>query len=79
MFVYLIHLPIAHLSGALFSYLRYEEVVWWVIPNRFPDGYTPSLLVTYCAWIIIILSMYPLIKWYYPKKQKNRSGWLSYL
>jgi len=38
-----------------------------------------NLGVTYLAWIIGVLLLYPLCKWFAGVKQRHKDWWLSYL
>lgn len=41
------------------------------------EGY--SLLVVYAVWLFVVLSLYPLCRWFSRYKQTHRQWWLSYL
>jgi len=47
--------------------------------SKFPDGYGYDLWVVYAVWIVVILLLYPLCRWFAELKQRRRDWWLSYL
>ncbi len=46
----------------------------FVVPG---EGY--SLGIVYLVWILVVLSLYPLCKWFSDLKQQKKHWWLSYL
>ena len=85
MFYYIIHIYIIHglatLAAVLSGYSASEMIFngWGPDPGNL-EGYGYNLLVVYLVWIGIILGMYPICRWYYGYKRKNRDQWwLSYL
>jgi uncharacterized membrane protein len=58
LFFYVIHIALAHVLGNLYFQLRYGSVPDYVDGKLLlPDGYTPSLLVVYVAWIGVLIVM----------------------
>jgi hypothetical protein len=41
----------------------------------FPAGFGYSLPVTYAVWLVVVLSMYPLCRWYDRIRQQHRGSW----
>jgi len=41
------------------------------------EGY--SLTAVYIIWISVVISLYPICKWYSTFKKENKYWWLSYL
>ena len=82
LFFYLIHIPLIHLLSVLFTskpaldstfiYRGYEH-------TALPTGYGFDLPVIYLIWIIVVLGLYPLSKWYAELKSQRKYKWLSYL
>jgi uncharacterized membrane protein len=84
-FYYLIHFPLIHGISTLLFFSRGHTLqeglntakgfpVNFIIPG---DGY--SLTTVYLIWLAIVISLYPLCKWYGKYKQTHRSWWLSYI
>jgi uncharacterized membrane protein len=86
MFYYLIHIYVIHLVAMVASGITPGEN-WkiWILtkPIWFTTdlkGYGFSLPVAYLIWLIIVIALYPLCKWYDSYKQAHKEKWwLSYL
>ena len=48
-------------------------------PVVFPPGWGFSLPVVYLAWIVVVVSLYPLCSWCAAVKMRRASPWLSYI
>jgi len=85
MFYYLLHIYLIHILAviaAAISGFKGSDMILtgWVSMNAQLKGYGYSLAFVYVLWIIIIIGVYPLCKWYDNYKQANRSKWwLSYI
>ncbi|MFL5746832.1 MAG: DUF1624 domain-containing protein [Niastella sp.] len=85
MFYYLLHIYLIHIMAviaATISGFKWSDMVLtgWVSMNAQLKGYGYSLAFVYVLWILIIVGVYPLCKWYDNYKQANRSKWwLSYI
>jgi uncharacterized membrane protein len=85
MFYYLLHIYLIHILAviaAATSGFKWSDMVLtgWVSMNAQLKGYGYSLVFVYVLWILIIIGVYPLCKWYDNYKQANRSKWwLSYI
>jgi hypothetical protein len=44
-----------------------------------PAGTGYPLIGTYIAWIVVVLLLYPVCKWYNRYKSTHQDWWLSYL
>ena len=85
MFYYLLHLYLIHVLAMLAAVLTGYDVTdmifnTWVTMSPELKGYGFDLWVVYVIWIGVVLSLYPLCKWYDDYKMAQRSKWwLSYL
>ena len=85
LFFYLLQWYAAHLLAIAIGWLAGQPVAWqWESPvDKFthppPPGIGFSLWVVYLAWIIGVLLLYPLCKWFAGVKARRRDWWLSYL
>jgi uncharacterized membrane protein len=79
LFVYIIHLPIAHLTAVLIAYIGYGKVFSWLDLRTAPAGYAPHLWLTYLVWFCLIILIFPLAKWFSALKKRKKARWLSYL
>jgi uncharacterized membrane protein len=86
MFYYLLHIFFIHIATMIAAPL-FTDFSWkvWILkePLWFTEtlkGYGFSLGVVYLVWLGIIISLYPLCKWYDRYKQNHKEKrWLSYL
>jgi uncharacterized membrane protein len=86
LFYYVVHMPLIHLTAVAVCFLRYGAVHWMfesprpdLIPFTPPPGWGFDLPVVYLVWIAIVLTMYPLCRWFAGVKRRSDSPWLSYL
>lgn len=85
-FYYVIHFSLAHAFAAIVALVRYGSAAGFAsspdlghFPFTAPEGWGFFLPIVYLAWFVVVLTMYPLCKWFAGVKQQNRSSWLSYL
>jgi uncharacterized membrane protein len=83
LFFYLLQWPTAHLISLLLHGLLGKPTAWlFAIPG---PGVAPpanvgfDLWVVYVSWIVGVLLLYPLCRWFAGVKQRRRDWWLSYL
>ncbi|MEP6610345.1 MAG: heparan-alpha-glucosaminide N-acetyltransferase domain-containing protein [Mucilaginibacter sp.] len=86
MFYYLAHILLIHLLavvGAVLSGYKWSVMVLHTRVNSSPElkGYGFSLLTVYMVWVLLIVTLCPLCKWFDNYKRTNQSKywWLSYL
>jgi hypothetical protein len=85
MFYYLLHIPLIHLLAIAACYVRYGQVHWMFesptlneFPITAPPGWGYSLPIVYLFWAIVVLTPYPLCRWFAGLKQRRSYAWLSY-
>ena len=84
-FYYLVHIYLIHLLAmfaAEFSKFDWSDMIisFWVNFDPQLRGYGFPLWVTYALWVLLVVTLYPLCRWYDRYKTKNRhKKWLSYL
>jgi uncharacterized membrane protein len=83
MFYYILHLYLIHLIGVIVFYasgFSSKDIITPASPFYFrPPGLGFSLVGVYIIWIIVVLVLFPLCKWYNRYKSTHKSWWLSYL
>jgi uncharacterized membrane protein len=85
LFFYLLQWYTAHLLGIVLGWLAGQPVAFqWESPiDKFthppPQGIGFPIWVVYLCWIIGVLLLYPLCKWFAGVKARRRDWWLSYL
>lgn len=89
-FYYILHFYWLHIIAAIFflanghSFSEGLNMPGFLVSkfceNNLPGGGGYSLLVVYGVWLFVVLSLYPLCKWFSDYKMKHREKrWLSYL
>jgi uncharacterized membrane protein len=86
LFYYLLHLPLIHGLAVLFNYGRYGRADWlmgWPLtsgpPQDAPSDKGFGLLIVYLVWILAVLILYPVCRWFADVKRRRREAWLTYL
>lgn len=86
MFYYLLHIFLIHglaLIAAMATGFGFSSMVsfeTWINMESKLQGYGFNLWITYGVWILVVLILYPLCKWYEGYKSNHREKWwLSYL
>jgi uncharacterized membrane protein len=55
----------------------------WSVTTHFPitqpPGWGLALPLVYLIWAIVVVTMYPLCRWYASLKQRSSNPWLSYI
>jgi uncharacterized membrane protein len=85
LFYYILHFYLIH-AISLICYMIISDKslseVDFHFGNNFggiPFGFGYSLGITYIVWISIVVSLYPVCKWYNRYKSTHNQAWLSYL
>ncbi len=83
LFFYVLQWFTAHIISILL-HLAFGKPAGWLFKS--PADFTPvppeagfNLGIVYLSWIIGVLLLYPLCKWFAGVKQRRRDWWLSYL
>jgi uncharacterized membrane protein len=89
MFYFVLHFYAIHLLAVLMAWARYGRAafsfMFHPLPSMggpaelFPAGFGYSLGVVYGVWILIVVSLYPLCRWFAKVKATRCDWWLSYL
>ena len=86
LFYYILHLYIIHLFAgvaAMISGLQWSDMIVkgiWINFEPQLQNYGFDLTTVYLVWILVVLILYPLCKWYNTFKSNHREKWwLSYL
>lgn len=84
-FFYIVHLYFIHLLATVFLvYQGYGWDTYVISADEIMSGrlgrFGVSLDAVYVIWILVIVMLYPLCRWYQKYRQGNpQNGWLSYL
>jgi uncharacterized membrane protein len=89
MFYFILHFYLIHVLIVLASWLRYggaaAKFTFTPVPSMggpqqlFPAGFGYSLWVVYAVWLLVVVSLYPVCRWFAKVKSIRRDWWLSYL
>ena len=84
LFYYVLHIYLIHLTAMLAASLtgfNWSVMILNNFPGNIPSlhGYGFHLWAVYIIWIILVIALYPLCKWYDNYKTSNKQKWwLSY-
>lgn len=86
-FYYVLHLAIAHLVAIVMNFVRFGRApfLWMPPPSMggdpklFPPSFGYPLWAVYVVWIVVLLLLYPICRWFARLKQRRHDWWLSYL
>jgi uncharacterized membrane protein len=80
-FFYVAHLFLIHALAVAFAWATTGETAWLLglFPPQKPAGYGLSLPGIYAAWLLVLVALYPLCRWFAALKQRSDKWWLSYL
>jgi uncharacterized membrane protein len=85
MFYYLLHIPLIHLLAIAACFAKYGQIHWMFespglgqFPITKPTGWGYSLPMIYLVWFCVVLTLYPLCRWFAGLKRRRSDAWLSY-
>src|SRR4029077_20645931 len=89
MFFFVLHFYLIHILAVLAAWLRYVRLTASFIFNPlpsmggprqlFPPHFGYGLAVVYGVWLLTVVLLYPLCRWFAQVKARRRDWWLSYL
>jgi uncharacterized membrane protein len=89
LFYFVVHFYAAHLIADVLAALRYggrsRAFLFQPVPSMggsrqlFPPDFGYDLWVVYVAWVLLILALYPVCRWFADLKRRRREWWWSYL
>jgi len=89
LFYFILHFYLIHTLAVLMAWARYGRTAFAFMFNPlpsmggpkeiFPAGFGYSLWVVYVVWIVVVLLLYPLCRWFAAVRARRRDWWLSYL
>jgi uncharacterized membrane protein len=78
---YVAHLFLIHLLAVVYALAVFGNasiVIGLGMMSKPPD-FGLSLLGNYAVWLTVVVSLYPLCRWFAALKQRRREWWWSYL
>jgi uncharacterized membrane protein len=86
LFYYVLHFFLIHALAVIACLARYGSAHWMFespdlanYPFTPPPGWGVPLPVVYLVWMVVVVAMYPLCRWFAALKQRRGEWWLSYL
>ena len=83
---FLVHMALIHLIAVGVTLARFGAMHWMFESPSFdrypitpPPGWGYSPRGVYLVWLVVVIAMYPLCRWFAAVKQRRRDAWLSYL
>lgn len=82
---YIIHFYIIHLALMMRFLIAGHDIneptpdIWGITFKFQLIGVGDTLAMVYLYWLVLILLLYPICKWFAQYKQSNKKWWLSYL
>jgi uncharacterized membrane protein len=78
---YVSHIYLIHLLAVLYAALAFGNASWLFggFPLQRPAGYGLPLHSIYAVWLVVLVALYPLCRWFAALKQRRREWWWSYL
>ena len=79
---YVAHIYLLHALALAVSGVTFGEVGWLVGGWSFltkPSGYGVGLPFVYALWLLAVVSLLPLCRWFAAVKQRRDDWWLTYL
>ncbi len=81
-FFYVAHLFLVHAVAVVVAGTLFGDAAWLFkgLPiSSKPVGYGLHLPGVYAIWVVVLVALYPLCRWFAALKQRRRDWWLSYL
>ncbi|HET7535526.1 MAG TPA: heparan-alpha-glucosaminide N-acetyltransferase domain-containing protein [Candidatus Didemnitutus sp.] len=79
MFYYLLHIPLLHLIAFISLTIQVGRADFFFgNAGAPPPNAGFSLITTYLAWLLVVVILYPLCRWFADLKKRRRDTWLSY-
>jgi uncharacterized membrane protein len=86
LFYFVTHVVLAHTLAIVVCYVRYGSVHWMFesptlaqFPVTQPPGWPFGLPAVYGFWVLVVVMLYPLCRWFAAVKQRRTDWWLKYL
>ena len=86
LFYFVLHFTLIHALAVAVCYARLGSAHWMFqspdlasYPFISPPGWGFSLPAVYAVWLLVVVIMYPLCRWFGALKQRRSDAWLSYL
>jgi uncharacterized membrane protein len=86
LYYYVLHLLLIHAIAVIVCAAKYGAIHWMVesptldrYPFTRPPGWGFGLPVVYLIWIVVLLLMYPMCRWFAGVRERRRDRWLRFV
>jgi len=81
MLYYVAHIFLIHALAVAYAWMVYGDAsfLFGGLPSDKPAGYGLALPWIYGVWLVVVLALYPLCRWFADVKRRRSDWWLSYL
>jgi uncharacterized membrane protein len=78
---YVAHIFLIHALAVAFAWATLGDLAWLLgmAPPAKPAAYGLSLPGVYAVWLVVLVALYPLCRWFAALKQRRTEWWWSYL
>jgi hypothetical protein len=80
-FFYIAHVFLIHALAVVLAWATIGDTAWLFasFPAGKPVGYGLGLPGVYAVWVAVIVTLYPLCRWFAGIKRRRREWWWTYL
>jgi len=80
-FYYVVHIFLIHALAIVFAWATIGEAPWLLgaFPPQKPVAYGLGLAGIYTVWVLVLITLYPVCRWFADVKRRRTEWWLSYL
>ena len=79
LFYYVAHIYVLHAFALVYAWAAFGDVGALIGMPHKPPGYGLGLAGIYAIWLAVVVSLYPLCRWFAGIKRHYNAWWLSYL
>ena len=79
LFYYVAHLYLLHVLALLYAWRLTGDVTALIGATHKPAGYGLGLAGVYAVWLVVVVTLYPLCRWFAGVKRRRTEWWWSYL
>jgi uncharacterized membrane protein len=80
-FYYVVHIFLLHALAVAFAWATIGDIGWLFGPlaGHKPPAYGLPLAGIYAVWLVVVVALYPLCRWFAGIKRRRTEWWWSYL
>jgi uncharacterized membrane protein len=80
-FYYVVHIFLIHALAIVFAWVTIGEDPWLLgaFPPQKTAAYGLGLAGAYTVWVLVLIALYPVCRWFAGVKRRRTEWWWSYL